>query len=281
MAGPIVSASEIDTVINKFLQFTNPNTYSEYNFTLSPDPQACIEIIKKHTGFYSCYNKQVPKYDTTYVKYGEVSIDEFHKKVPIDFEKILQKYFKQYLVIMFLEIGKNGNKHYHGKIISTDEYLSEMYLNDLISNITFKYTSKFRKDKVIMNHPCIRIYKDNKEWESKVGIHKSYADYMCKESNIYYINTTYLSRYYQEKWLKEKSILININISEIIRFIDSKNILVTKAKVNIPKVRKAYLNKQNQEFETLICLKKMFKNVPKEQTIFEFKIDTDILDEIL
>ena len=86
-------------------------------------------------------------------------------------------------------------------IISTETTLSEIYFQDLIGNIAFKFTSRFRNTKVLTQHPCIKIYVNNKQWESNK--YESYIDYMTKTSEDYYIDTLYLSKYCADKWLKK------------------------------------------------------------------------------
>lgn len=249
----------ISQTLHKFLSFTNTVTYCKYNFTLAPDPQGWVT-----------------KYKETF---REIGLDTFKEEVPQMFENILKKYFKQFFLIMTFELGKGGLRHYHGQIVSTDPALSELYLNDLIANIAFKFTSRYRNNKLKESHPCIRIYADGKYKDTeiyKADKYESYIDYMFKESKDYYINTTYLSKHYNDKWLKYKSLLIRVKYDHINLFIDETNLSVKKANVNIPKLRKLYINKQNQQLETLLCLKNMFKDVK-----IEIKLDTSELDKVL
>lgn len=249
----------ISQTLHKFLQFTDAVTYCKYNFTLAPDPQGWVT-----------------KYKETF---REIGLDTFKEEVPVMFENILKKYFKQFFLVMTFELGKGGVRHYHGQIVSTEPALSELYLNDLIANIAFKFTSRYRNNKVKESHPCIRIYSDGKYKDTEIYKSKdyeNYIDYMFKESKDYYINTTYLSKHYSDKWAKYKSILIQVKYSHINCFIDETKLAVKKANVNIPKLRKAYQNKQNQQLETLLALKTMFKHVK-----IDVNIDTSQLDEIL
>ena len=259
----MVKAPELSAVISKFLQFTNANTFCTYNFTLAPDPQGTIYTVENLSS----------KYKKDYIKFAECPLTHFKKHVPSMLQSILNKYFKQYILFMFLEIGANGLRHYHGQVISTEPALSELYFQDLIGNIAFKFTSRFRNTKVLQQHPCIKIYLNNKEWESNK--YESYIDYMTKTSEDYYIDTQYLSKYYQEKWLKEKHLNDNIYISNVLSFIAGSNLLVTRN--NVQKIRKCYINKKEQEMETLIALNKMFKYSNK----ITIEINTDDLDKII
>jgi len=260
----MVLATELETVTQKFLEFTNCSTYCTYNFTLAPDPQGTIYTVVNTSS----------KYGKDYIKFAECPLIDFQKHVPSMLTSVLTKYFKQYIIYMFLEVGSNGLRHYHGQIVATEPALSDLYFQDLIGNIAFKFTSKFRNTKVLQNHPCIRIYLDNDKWEAK-GDHLTYRDYMTKQSQDYYIDAQFLSRYYQDKWLKEKHLINVINISSLIKYMYGSNLLVTKS--NLPKIRKCYTNKKEQELETLICLKNMFKYSTK----ISIEINTDDLDNIL
>ena len=57
--------------------------------------------------------------------------------------------------------------------------------------------------------------------------------------------------------VKEKHLNNNIYISNVLSFIAGNNLLVTGN--NVQKIRKCYINKQEQQMETLIASNKMFK----------------------
>jgi hypothetical protein len=75
--------------------------------------------------------------------------------------------------------------------------------------------------------------------------------------------------------VKEKHLNNNIYISNVLSFIAGNNLLVTGN--NVQKIRKCYINKQEQQMETLIELNKMFKYSNK----ITIKINTDDLDKII
>jgi len=257
--------TELRTVIPKFLSFCNANTYVTYNFTLAPDPKGTIFTVENLSS----------KYKKDYIKYSECLLKDFQKHVPNQFITILNKYFKEYLIYMVLEIGKNGLRHYHGQIISTEPCLSPTYLQDLIGNIAFKFTSNFRSTQVLQQHPCIRIYIDKGDYVPQ-GEYPTYIDYCCKTADEYHIDSLFSSKYYQERWMKTKHLSSEkIYIKDLLKFMLNSNLSVKNS--NIEKIRKCYTNKKSQEMETLINLKKMFGNAIN----IKIEINTDDLDKII
>jgi len=108
-----------------------------------------------------------------------------------------------------------------------------------------KSTGKFRSTKVLQQHPCIRLYLDKGDWACKDQKYPTYQYYMMKSSQIYYINTYYLSRLYNEKWLKKKLLYNKIDISVIHDFINNSNIVMTRS--NVANIKKTFVSKKSQD----------------------------------